>query len=445
MGAVHVARDPPNGTTMTGRNQIEPGVLPLYKLFVWTLWVIYTLGLCTLGLPNRDTPPLDGLLLWGFTSVLLLYLHWKPLKQWLGGWYLPLSLWVLTLVPILRQVYLTAYNMSQGLTGDAALHPSNGLYLWLLMPLLLISAQYGVKTMLFFSFGTTVLPIALNAVLFLLGGPGLEDSMGHGAVRMILFAMIGFIVVRLTNAQRQQREELAAKNAQLADYAITLEQLAITRERNRLARELHDTLAHTLSAVNVQLKAVDVLLERDPAAARETLRQTQDLTRTGLHEARRALNDLRARPIAELGMVLALKRLAQQAAERAGTDLRVDLPQQWHDLQETVEQNLYRIAEEALNNIVRHAQATRISVRLRQSTDQVELVVKDDGIGFDAAADSPNGHYGLDGIHERALLIDGDLNITSQPGRGTVVRVTIMGDGALHRSQLVPRRRENQA
>ncbi|NDJ59566.1 MAG: sensor histidine kinase, partial [Chloroflexi bacterium] len=165
--------------------------------------------------------------------------------------------------------------------------------------------------------------------------------------------------------------------------------------------------------------------DSDPDAARQTLVRTQELTRTGLNEARRAVHALRSRPVDELGLVLALRRLAESAAQRAGLRLMLDLPEQVTGIQPEVEQQIYRIAEEALNNVVRHAQAQRLYLRLRRDRHTLHLTITDDGIGFDAALGSPDGHFGLTGMQERALLIDGDLIIQSLPDRGTQVRLCI--------------------
>src|SRR6185312_14246376 len=172
--------------------------------------------------------------------------------------------------------------------------------------------------------------------------------------------------------------------AQLARYASALEQLAISRERNRIAREMHDTLAHTLSAVSVQLKALGVLWDSDPGEARRVLRATDDLTRSGLDEARRALHALRASPIEEMGLALALSRAAEEAKARGGFALIFSAPQQMTGLRPEVEQHLYRIGEEAINNIARHANARNVAVTLAQKDGATLLTVQDDGCGFNS-------------------------------------------------------------
>jgi signal transduction histidine kinase len=238
--------------------------------------------------------------------------------------------------------------------------------------------------------------------------------------------------------QREQRvalarayEQQAAANRRLQRYADTLEELAISRERNRLARELHDTLAHSLSAVTVQLEAVRSLWLLDPEAAQALLDKADETARSGLTEARRALQALRASPLQDLGLALALRELAQQATQRAGATLQVRAPERIAaDLSPAVEQEVYRIAQEALENVARHADATSVLLTLEQSAGRLALTIEDNGRGIDAgvikaAEAGGQNHVGIRGMVERANLIDAELEITTEAGQGTRVHLTI--------------------
>jgi signal transduction histidine kinase len=178
---------------------------------------------------------------------------------------------------------------------------------------------------------------------------------------------------------------------------------------------MHDTLAHTLSAVSVQLKALAVLWDADPAQARRVLRATDDLTRSGLDEARRALHALRASPIDEMGLALALRRVAEEAKARAGFALTFSEPPQITSLRPEVEQHLYRIGEEAINNVARHANAHNVAVTLAQKDGATLLMIQDDGDGFDQGLAAQSGHFRLTGMRERASLIEARLEIESRP------------------------------
>ncbi len=398
---------------------IEPGILPVFRLFMGILWGLFTVGLC--GDSQGVPPNYFSLFSWGFTGFLFLYLSWGWLQKRIGAPYLPIALTLASLWPIVAAAFSNVLLARRGLPEDT---DAGRLLVWLILPLLLVSAQYGIRTLLFFNITTAVLPIVL-AWMARSSDLVLRDFISQGIVRLLLFTMCGYIVVRVTTAQRQQRIELAAKNAQLAHYAATLEQLTITRERNRLAQELHDTLAHTLSALNVQLNALDVLWESNPQAARQKMKQMQELTRNGLNESRRALQALRASPIDELGLALALQRAAQTAAERAVAELTLTLPPNLAGIPPDVEQHIYRIAEEALNNIVRHTQAKHIALALQKSETAVTLGISDDGGGFDISETPLNGHYGIAGMKERAGLMNAVLELDSRLGMGTTIRLAV--------------------
>jgi signal transduction histidine kinase len=198
-----------------------------------------------------------------------------------------------------------------------------------------------------------------------------------------------------------------------------------------LARELHDTLAHSLSALTVQLEAVRSLWSVNPSAARRQLDQADETARHGLTEARRALRALRASPLQDLGLSLALRELAQQTAERAGLALELEVPDQvTARLGPEVEQGIYRIAQETLENIIRHAEARQIIFRLEQAAGRLVLTVEDDGRGFEPGeseqteAEGQN-QLGIRGMQERASLIGGQLDIARRSTQGTRVRLSV--------------------
>ena len=209
---------------------------------------------------------------------------------------------------------------------------------------------------------------------------------------------------------------------QLRQYADTVEELTISRERNRMARELHDTLAHSLSAVTVQPEAIRTLWAVDPEAAWNMLDSADEAARLGLKEARRALQDLRASPLQDLGLPLALQELAKTAARRSGTVLALDVPRQLDgSLSPAVEQGVYRIAQEALENVVRHAQASAITVSLAQEEGNLRLAIMDDRLGLEGTLGLDQelevaARMGIRGMQERANLIGGKLEIR-EPAR----------------------------
>jgi two-component system NarL family sensor kinase len=219
----------------------------------------------------------------------------------------------------------------------------------------------------------------------------------------------------------------AIERTQLADHAT---RMALVEERNRLAREVHDTLAQELSGIALQLEAADALLDTSPQRARARLRQALGRVRESLDEARRSVLDLRAGPLERQALPAALEELGRRFATETGVAVNIQLAPAGRRLPARVEEALYRIAQEALVNVRRHAQATTVQLDLRLDAGQVHLAIADDGIGFDAdqPADSPQtqGHgFGLIGMRERARLLNGIMQIRSCRGAGTQIEVSI--------------------
>ena len=405
---------------------VETGLLTTFRRFVGVVWFLLSFPVCGYAGDPVVTPDFFAVFSWIFASLLLIFLSWRWLRRRMGRWHLPVALVLVSVVPIFLHSTSVFLNLAYGLPPELAHVELGSLFLWSVLPLLLVSLQYNMKAMLLFVFGTALLIVLAAVPNALIGGPPLRLAWEHAVTQILVFTVVGYVVVRISKVQREQRDKLQQQNEELAHYATTLEMLAISRERNRMAREMHDTLAHTLSAVNVQLKALDVLLDYDIDAAKNLVGETQDLTREGLTEARRALHALRASPIEEFGCVLAIENAARSKTEQAGIQLELDLPVQITGLSPDVEQNLFRIVDEAINNVIRHAKATLLSIALFQDDiGKIELTIKDDGVGFQPKRVDSKKHYGITGMCERALLVGGDLNIDSQPGAGTTITMTI--------------------
>jgi two-component system NarL family sensor kinase len=199
-------------------------------------------------------------------------------------------------------------------------------------------------------------------------------------------------------------------------------QLGAVEERNRLAREIHDTLAQGLTAVSLHLESADALLETGGGLRRvqQAVQQALSLTRVNLEEARRSVLDLRAAPLEGRSLTAALADLVEQS----GLPVEFAVSGQSRPLPPHLEIGLYRIAQEALTNIQRHAQASMVNFALSLDTEGVKLRVVDDGRGFDPALVAQD-RYGLVGIRERVKLLNGRLNLDSQPQKGTDLTVFI--------------------
>jgi len=402
--------------------------LELLRIFRWLVGArlaLLALSLILKWLPTRQATLRYPLLGIAGSTLLLGYLSWPWLRARLGRGYLPLALLMASAGPILGQALTVALRLRAGVPPETAAQDVWQLYFVLFVPLILASWRYNGVAVAAFCLSTTALDLLLYLPLATWGSIRYINVFGLTLVRSWLFALVGYIVVRLARAQRAQQETLARANARMAHYATTLEQLTLSRERNRLARDLHDTLAHTLSAVAVQLEAARSLWESDATAAREMVEQSLAATRTGLGEARGAIHALRAAPVEDLGLALAIRSLAQSAAERGNLALELQMPEDAGELAPAVEQAVYRIAEEALENAARHAGAHSLLLCLERSGPRLVLTVTDDGRGFDTAAPAPEGHYGLQGMRERAEMVGGDLVVESQPGKGTTVRLEV--------------------
>ncbi len=216
--------------------------------------------------------------------------------------------------------------------------------------------------------------------------------------------------------------ELRRYQDTLQDYLGAMTQ-AQEEERARLSRELHDETVQTLVALGQRAQMVQRTVERDPVRAAERLAELRAMIGEAVEEVRRFSRALRPVYLEELGLVPALEALTREVRatlQVSGSAYRLS-PEQ--------EVTLYRIAQEALNNAVRHAQASRMGVELTFADEAITLQVWDDGVGF-AVPDqfhnlSRNGHFGLLGMHERAQAAGGRLTITSAPGRGTTVTVML--------------------
>ena len=204
-------------------------------------------------------------------------------------------------------------------------------------------------------------------------------------------------------------------------------ELAAGEERAHLARELHDSVTQALFSMTLVSRSVELLLERDPEAARQQLGQLRDLQREALAEMRALIFELRPGNLEQDGLVRAVKTHSAALQGRIGLSILVE-----SDLEErlplAVEETLYRVAQEALHNIVKHAAAKQVRLEIRRARGGgVALRVIDDGKGFDPAT-VPDGHLGLAGMRARAERIGGRFTCTSRPGHGTKVEISLSAE-----------------
>jgi signal transduction histidine kinase len=217
--------------------------------------------------------------------------------------------------------------------------------------------------------------------------------------------------------------ELQVAHRRLQGYAVQVESLAAERERSRLARELHDSVTQTVFSMNLTVQSARLLLEREPDRAAHQLERLEELAAGAMGEIQALVSQLRPQSLAEEGLPTALRRLAAERQARDGLQVTLDVDGE-RALPEAEAAGLYRIAQEALANVVKHSGTHQATVRLNLAGEASFLEVEDGGLGFDPqVALGQRGHLGLAGMAERAREIGWSLSIESRPGRGTRIRV----------------------
>ncbi len=406
----------------------EPGLLTVLRGFVAArLALAATLLLLRVALWPTETQAVATLVLADAVGVgVLAAVAFIPgLERRLGRGYLLLLIAVATVGPLVAQ------RLALG-SADWSAAPGPLAQGWYLIPLLLaplvaVAAQYGMQSVAAYCLVTAALDFGLVATA--VGRHGAEPGplVAMLIVRTLAFTVTGWLVVKMMDRQRAQRAALAEANRRLAHYASVIDQLATSRERNRLARELHDTIAHTLSGVAVQLEALRAVWSTDQAAARSILDESLAATRGGLADVRAALQALRVEPLADLGLALAVTAEAQTLTQRAGLALELDVDADVGSLPEAIEHTVYRVAQEALENVARHAEARQVAVVLKRAGPELTLMVRDDGRGFDPST-TPADRYGLLGMRERCAAVGARLEFESRPGVGTRVHLKWQGE-----------------
>ena len=229
------------------------------------------------------------------------------------------------------------------------------------------------------------------------------------------FYLIGLILLGVTAWQLYR----------LRVRRMALEFRAVLSERNRIAREIHDNLAQDILGISVQLELVARLMPAAAEVAKGHLDRARMLVRNSMTEARRYVWDLRSEELQKKDLPAALADTAKRLTADTGVEAVVDVTGPLQPLPLSVETNLLRIGQEAVNNAVRHAQASRIHVALNFDTRSVQLSVSDNGHGFDPSGQVADGHFGLIGMRERANEIGGVLTIQSADKRGTQITVDV--------------------
>ncbi len=200
---------------------------------------------------------------------------------------------------------------------------------------------------------------------------------------------------------------------------------AIVRERLNIARDLHDTLAHSMMAMLSEIRLLRKLQAHDPAAVPGELARAEQVAHDGLNEARNAIAQMRVNAVRDTGLGAALSKAIERFTDRTAINVAFNADPEAARFGDERAESIFRMTEEALRNIERHAMASRVTVMLRTvGATHLELRIADNGVGFDVTA-KHTGHFGLVGLRELAQLIGAELEIQSTPGEGTVLRLAL--------------------
>jgi signal transduction histidine kinase len=230
----------------------------------------------------------------------------------------------------------------------------------------------------------------------------------------VLMAVLVWVVV----LGRQLREQMAVIRQKLRSSAVL-------EERNRIARELHDTLEQELAGITMQLDLAADCFQQAPRVAQQALESARDMSRHSMIEARRSVWDLRCQLLESGDLVSALAQILEPLVPREHTKADFKVRGNPVRLPGPVEMNLLRIGQEAVANAVKHGRAENVSIELRYEPASVGLTVSDDGQGFAAGQPSPTGHFGLLDMRERAQSMGSHLRVESEPGIGTRIAVEV--------------------
>lgn len=401
--------------------------------------------------------PIDGLAAIFYTGVLIVYGYmafsgfYEEVNPWLGGAVMTAAIVVLIVIDrleyhylgeqspwpttlallVVRMVIIAAASLSDGL-GFA--YPSIFLLVVPFSFFLLAGSSYGfsgmIWTMYLMGRWRDVVEVAERAARTAPPPPH-----GPRIFDLTFFLTLAFIasiayLIRQERTSRLRAEsllhELEASHRQLQNYAEQVAELATTEERNRLAREIHDSLGHYMTVINVQLEKAIAFKARDAEAADQALKDAKHLASEALKDIRRSVGTLRSTP-EKFSLAQALAGLvAHLESSQMTIDLQIEGDETGFSKQSL--QTLYRAAQEGLTNIQKHAQASRVTVHIKLEDQQASLMITDDGQGFDPAllAESKQeSHYGLQGIRERLELVRGSFKVESAPNHGTSLLVTV--------------------
>jgi NarL family two-component system sensor histidine kinase YdfH len=377
-------------------------LLVLQSVYGWSLFASHDLRA-----PARLIP-FTGLTL-VHAALHLISPRLSPRRRWLPAYF------------VAQGVLAFALNQMMSVSGAAY-----GLYLYLALAAEVIGLLSN-RPRLAAPVATAYLALAVFNFVWLWGWAALPAFIVLAAPQTFFVKAFAMLFFRQINARKRAQEllnELETAHRQLAEYAARVEDLTLVNERQRMARELHDTLAQGLAGLILQLEAVDKQLTHGrPERAQTIAAQAMERARRTLTDARQVIDDLRVTDSASLA-----ERVCDEVERfTATTGIPCELDLNLSALaSDSFQEHAFRAVAEGLANVARHARARRVWVRLAEVNGELEIVVRDDGVGFDSAeVNGRAGHYGLIGLRERARLAGGSLEVASAPGQGATLTLRL--------------------
>ncbi|GAA6619873.1 sensor histidine kinase [Scytonema sp. NUACC26] len=243
---------------------------------------------------------------------------------------------------------------------------------------------------------------------------------------VLVFGLILVFILLLMNAvlsERQSREKLAVANEKLRQYALQIENQATLEERNRIAREIHDSLGHSLTALNLQLETALKLWQSNPEKAKTFLVTAKELGSSALQDVRQSVSTMRSHPLQEKSLEKAILELIEnfQRSTSITPICHIQLP---YSVPVEIATPIYRIIQESLTNIYKYAKATEVKLELIGIDKSLQLKIQDNGVGFDLTQNTTG--FGLKSMRDRTSALGGHFHIQSAPSRGCTITVTVM-------------------
>ncbi|MBW4565139.1 MAG: sensor histidine kinase [Mojavia pulchra JT2-VF2] len=241
----------------------------------------------------------------------------------------------------------------------------------------------------------------------------------------LLFGLSLIFVLLLMNtvlSERQSREELAIANEKLRQYALRIENQATLEERNRIAREIHDSLGHSLTALNLQLETALKLSQSNPTKAQSFLARAKELGSKALQDVRQSVSTMRSHPLQEQSLEQAIAILAEDFQRSTGIlpICRINLE---YSLPLEINTAIYRIIQESLTNISKYAEASEVKIEIDKTPKSLRLNIRDNGKGFDFKQNTTG--FGLQSMRDRTLALGGIFSVKTNPGSGCQITVDI--------------------